>query len=223
MNNNWGVIFDMDGVLVDSNPAHKTAIRQFCDRYNLDLTDAFLEQKIYGRTNKEWIPELFGDLPETEILRLADEKEAAFRDSFDPKANEVPGAVDFLNQLHREGVKMLVATSAPRENADYIISALGIGHCFEDVLDSSHVEKGKPEPEVYLKAADRLNLPPSNCIVFEDSIAGVEAANRAGAVVFGLTTTHSEQELKNCRITAEDFRSLTPEMLKSLTPAGATG
>src|SRR5690625_1447904 len=213
MSNQPGVIFDMDGVIVHSNPAHKKAIQVFCDKFDMDVSDTFLENKVYGRTNKEWIPEVFGDISPEELKKFADEKEQFFRDMFAPEENIVPGIHAFLEQLKKLGLPMVVATSAPVENADYVLSRLSIKSYFSAVLDSSYVTVGKPHPEVYIKASKALDKNPENCIVFEDSIAGVQAGLEAGATVIGVTTTHSEEELDSCHLVINDFEGLAPDVL----------
>lgn len=213
----FGVIFDMDGVIVHSNPTHKIAIQIFCKRHNQDVSQSFLENRLYGRTNKEWIPELFEDsLSEDKLAALADEKEQLFRDMFDPYENRVTGIENFLQLLKNNNIPMVVATSAPRENADYILSELDIRDFFDAVLDSSHVNKGKPEPEVYLKASSALGFKAEQCIVFEDSIAGVQAGLNAGSKVVGVTTTHSKEELVHCHHIIEDFTGIQLENLTRL-------
>lgn len=212
-----GVIFDMDGVIVHSNPAHKEAIQIFCDKYHLDVSDTLLENKVYGRTNKEWIPEVFGDVSADKLKELADDKEQLFRDIFDPEANIVSGIHDFLDHLKAEGISMAVATSAPGENADYILSRLTIRSYFDTVLDSSHVTVGKPDPEVYCKAAKALDHSPENTVVFEDSIAGVQAGLSAGATVVGVTTTHTPKEFDACHLVIENFESLEVQQLSELS------
>ena len=213
MSNQPGVIFDMDGVIVHSNPAHKKAIQVFCDKFDMDVSDTFLENKVYGRTNKEWIPEVFGDISPEELKKFADEKEQFFRDMFAPEENIVPGIHAFLEQLKKLGLPMVVATSAPVENADYVLSRLSIKSYFTTVLDSSYVTVGKPHPEVYIKASKALDKNPENCFVFEDSIAGVQAGLEAGATVIGVTTTHSEEELGPCHLFINNFEGLTPDVL----------
>lgn len=216
MSSTFAVIFDMDGVIVHSNPAHKKAIQLFCERHDKDVTEDFLVNKLYGRTNKEWIPEIMGDISQERLKELADEKEQQFRDLFKPKENIVDGIHAFLEQLRDSGIPMAVATSAPVENADYILSTLGIENYFDVILDASHVNRGKPEPEVYLKAAQALDKEPEDCIVFEDSIAGVQAGLAAGAKVVGVTTTHEPHEFSDCDTTIADFRSITPDDLRNL-------
>jgi beta-phosphoglucomutase len=209
MNVQFGLVFDMDGVIVNSNPVHKEVIKLFCEKHERAVSDDFLKQRVYGRTNKEWIPEVFGRLPDAEVEQYANEKEQMFRDMFDPQEAEVPGLTQFLKNLNREQIPCVVATSAPKANADYILSELNISEYFLTVLDSSHVDKGKPEPEIYLKAASKLNMSPDNCIVFEDSLAGVEAALRAGTLVIGVTSTHSASELENCHLIIDNFLDLS--------------
>jgi HAD superfamily hydrolase (TIGR01509 family) len=212
-----GIIFDMDGVIVHSNPAHKKAIQIFCEKHNQNLSETFLENRLYGRTNKEWIPELFGDISPDKLKALADEKEQMFRDMFTPEDHIVKGILDFLEELKNQNIPMAVATSAPVENADFILSRLDIENYFEFVLDSSHVDKGKPDPEVYLKAARALGKNARNCIVFEDSVSGVEAGRKAGASVVGVTTTHSAEELSSCHLVIDNFVDLKLADLLSLT------
>lgn len=209
MANSIGVIFDMDGVIVDSNPIHKKAIQVFCKEHNLDLTDEYLENELYGRTNEEWIPALFGEMSKTEVKKLADEKEQLFRDIFAPEDHIVEGIPNFLEQLKNEQIPMAVATSAPSENAEYILSRLDIKHYFKEILNSSHVTKGKPDPEVYLKTAAALDKAPESCIVFEDSVSGVQAGLQAGTSVIGVTTTHSREELDSCHFVIDDFQTLS--------------
>lgn len=216
MKNNFGTIFDMDGVLVDSNPVHKKTIDLFCKKYNHNVGESFLKERVYGRTNKEWIPEVFGDISEEDARQLADEKEQMFRERFSPSDAAVPGVHAFLQNLHSLSVPCVVATSAPRENADFILSELDISHFFDAVLDSSHVTKGKPDPEVYLKAAEAIRLPPSRCVVFEDSLAGVEAGLKAGTRVVGISTTHTPEEMNQCSLVFKNFQEVNLHNLSAL-------
>jgi HAD superfamily hydrolase (TIGR01509 family) len=216
MSDSFGAIFDMDGVLVHSNPVHEATIKEFCKKHNRVADDAFLRERIFGRTNKEWIPELFGEISDEELSEYADEKEAMFRERFDPIGAEIRGATSFLKELHKRSIPCALATSAPAENATFILDKLNIQSYFSAVLDSSHVEKGKPDPDVYLKAADALKLKPSNCIVFEDSLAGVEAGIRAGANVVGITSTHTPEELNSCIKTYNHFDEIDVDELLNM-------
>jgi len=203
-------IFDMDGVLVHSNPDHKKAIDIFCKRYNKSVSEEYLRQNVYGTTNREWIPKVFGELSTEEVDRLADEKEALFREIFDPEANRVPGILQFLEAGRSEGTKLAVGTSAPVENENFILERLGITGYFDVILNSSDVTHSKPHPEIYLKAIEKLGLKPTQCVVFEDSVAGVESGNRAGCKTVGITTTHTPEEMKDCAMVVKDFEGLEP-------------
>lgn len=211
-----GAIFDMDGVIVHSNPVHQQAIKIFCEQHNLSVTEQFLRERVYGRTNKEWIPEVFGQISVDQSQKLADEKEQLFREMFTPEDHQVAGVVDFIHHLSSRDIPISLATSAPAENAKYILSRLNIKELFDTMLDSSHVEKGKPDPDIYLKASASIRQQPENCIVFEDSLAGVNSALKAGCSVIGVATTHTHSELASCHHVIDDFSGLRLEKIHEL-------
>lgn len=211
-----GILFDMDGVIADTNPFHKTSIQQFCKRHGIDATDDFLREKVYGRVNKEWIPNLFGALSAEKIKILADEKEQLFREIYAPSLSAVDGLIEFLQLLQENEIKAAVATSAPLENADFILDGLNIRQYFSAILHSGDVEKGKPHPEIYLKAAAALGKLPSDCIVIEDSISGVKAGKAAGSKVIGITTTHEGAEFGAIDLVISDFIGLGMAQLTTL-------
>ncbi len=211
-----GILFDMDGVIADTNPFHKITIQQFCAQHGIEATDSFLEEKVYGRVNKEWIPELFGAITTAESEKLADEKEALFREIYASHLKAVDGLLDFLSLLQQHSISAAIATSAPLENAEFILSGLNISHFFDAVLHSAHVEQGKPHPEIYLKAAAALGEKPTDCIVIEDSISGVLAGKAAACKVIGVTTTHTREELGAIDLGIDDFVGLSLSDLKKL-------
>jgi HAD superfamily hydrolase (TIGR01509 family) len=212
----YAFLFDMDGVIIDSNPAHKIALKQFCKKHGHDLSDQQLHQKIYGRTNKDWIPNVFGKLSPEEVKRYADEKEALFRDIYKDDIKALKGLPGFLEQASRLGVPQAIATSAPRENVDFTLACTGIGKYFKVILDESFVNRGKPDPEIYLKTAAALGFDPQYCVVFEDSLSGVESGKAAGCKVVGLTTTHSAEELLKADFCMPDFDAYTVEEILNL-------
>lgn len=205
----------MDGVIVDSNPYHKIALKQFCKKYGHDLAEEELREKIYGRRNQDWLVKVFGPLDEHQISAYGEEKEALFRKVYDKDIQPLPGLPAFLKRLDELGSVRAIATSAPRSNVDFTLEKTGIGQYFNTILDDSFVSKGKPDPEVYLKAADAVKLAPGRCIVFEDSLAGVEAAKKAGCKVVGVTTTHTPEELKETDWVIENFEDIDPNALIS--------
>lgn len=215
----FGVVFDMDGVIVDTNPYHKISLKQFCEKYGYHFTDDELINRIYGRTNNEWIANLFGKLPKEKLLELGEEKEAMFRALYKDVIEPVAGLESFLKKLNHHNIPRAIGTSAPRSNVDFVLDHTGLRNYFPIILDQSHVEHGKPNPEIYLKTAQALNLPPEQTIVFEDSLSGIEAAQRAGARVVGVTTTHTPAELKHCDLVITDFTHVALESLASMLNA----
>ncbi len=211
--NSFAFVFDMDGVIVDTNPYHKIALRQFAEKYGYQLSEEELIKKIYGRTNKEWIPNLFGrSLSPTEVNKYGEEKEKLFRDLYEKDIVEVAGLTRFLEQALQLNIPLAIGTSAPRSNVDFVLEKTGIGKYFPVILDESHVSHGKPNPEIYVNCAAALHFLPSQCIVFEDSLSGVAAARSAGSPVVGLSTTHSLEEL-GTKVVMNDFTTMDPKAL----------
>lgn len=203
-------LFDMDGVLIDSNPFHKISLKQFCKKYGHDLSEEQLREKIYGRTNRDWITNLFGTLSEEQLRAYADEKEKLFRELYATSIAPLKGLIPFLDQLNKDGIKRAIGTSAPRANVDFTLGSTGMSAYFETILDESFVSKGKPDPEIYLKAAASLGFEPANCIVFEDSLSGVAAGKAAGCKVVGISTTHTAIELSESDFVMADFEGIMP-------------
>lgn len=204
----YAVIFDMDGVIIDSNPYHKISLRQFCEKYGFHLSDEELIKRIYGRTNKEWIANLFGNLTKEELSQYGEEKESLFREVFKNDIRALEGLPEFLENLKQNNIPIAIGTSAPRSNVDFVLAHTNLGEYFSVILDEADVDHGKPNPEIYLKVAARLGYEPSRCIVFEDSLSGVESARRAGAKVVGVATTHSFAELSHTDFIIRDFKGL---------------
>lgn len=213
MKNPFGVIFDMDGVIVNSNPIHKKSIRQFCERYQKKVSDTFLKERVFGRKNSDWIPELFGTLTSEQLQELSREKEELFRELFDPRAHCVDGLVDFVDNLHENTVSMAVATSAPAANSSYILQDLSIRDHFKAVLHTSDVKRGKPSPDIYEAAAAKLRLEPERCIVFEDSPTGAKAGKKAGCLTVGVATTYRDGELDFCSRVIDNFTGMSVEVV----------
>ena len=203
----------MDGVIVDSNPFHKISLRQFCARYGFDLTEEDLLKKIYGRTNKEWIPNLFGKLPSEQVKAYGAEKEALFREIYKEDIVALKGLEVFLKLVQKAGFPLAIGTSAPRDNVDFTLSKTNLNDYFPVILDETFVDHGKPNPEIYLKTAAALDKDPKDCIVFEDSLSGVAAGKAAGCKVVGVTTTHTPDELAETDYVIDDFLDLNPETL----------
>lgn len=204
----FAVLVDMDGVLADTNPYHKAAYRAFCARHGKHLSDAEFERHVFGRTNRAVLERLFGRLSPASLRRYENEKEALFRRLARPRLRATPGAKRFFERLRRRRIPVALATSAPPANVRFLLNLTRLRKFFPVILDSRHVKKGKPNPEIFLKSARRLGVPASRCVVLEDSISGVRAARRAKMKVIAFTTTHSARELRAARHTVKDFRGI---------------
>jgi beta-phosphoglucomutase family hydrolase len=199
------LIFDMDGVLLDSNPVHREVWTAFNRSYGLDTTEAML-QSMYGKRNDEIVRDFFGsDLSSEEVARRGAAKEKLYRETIAGRVEQmlVPGVKAFLRKL--DGARMAVATNAEPENVALVLDQGGIDRCFQVIVDGHQVRKPKPDPEIYCLAAQRLGVAERNCIVFEDSKSGVLAAHDAGTRIVGILTT--EDNLPYVNICANNFLS----------------
>jgi beta-phosphoglucomutase family hydrolase len=183
------MIFDMDGVLVDSMPLHVLAWERYLQRLGIAVED--LERRMHGKRNSELVRDLIAaDLPEDVIFRHGADKEQLFRDMLLEKElshAEIPGLIEFLER-HR-GEPMAIGSNAEPQNIEFILERLGLRPYFPVTVNGMQVERPKPFPDIYLEAAWRLGVEPQNCIVFEDSPTGVEAGLAAGMRVVGVETT----------------------------------
>lgn len=197
------LIFDMDGVIVDSNPWHRTAWEQYNRGFGFAMTEE-MQQRMYGKRNDELIREFFGhDLNDAEVAAHGAAKEALYRETMRPHLNDalLPGIREFLAR-HRD-LALAVATNAEPANVDFVLGETGLRHFFRVVVNGHEVSNPKPHPEIYLRIADALGVRPDACVVFEDSHTGVEAAIAAGMRVVGITTTHDD--LAGVSLSIRDF------------------
>ncbi len=205
-----GVIFDMDGVLVDSGAHHRAAWRTLLEELGVAPRPDHWRLTI-GRPGNEAVPLLLGrTLSWSEAERLADRKRDHYLRLSRRGLPAVRGVATFLAALEAAAVPRAVATSATRHDVDRLLGRLGLREHFDTVVAAEDVRWGKPDPEVYLRAAEGLALPPAACLVFEDSLVGVAAARRAGMRVIGVTTAHTPEELRAAGATdaVDDFEGL---------------
>lgn len=189
-----GVIFDMDGTMVDNMMVHHGIWQRVLKGLGLDWSIDKVKAEIHG-VNTEILKRLFGNqYSEEERVRISNEKEAAYRAYFEPKLELIEGLSEFLERLHEANIPMAIGTAAPRENADFVLDTLNIRHYFKGVFHAGSVQKGKPDPEIFIKAAASMNLSPADCLVFEDSVSGAATAKNAGCKAIIVTTTHSVEE-----------------------------
>lgn len=200
-------LFDMDGVVCANMPLHRRIWTDFVRSRGLDPTEAEI-RALDGRRASDIIAALFGELPADEVERLAQAREEIYRQAL-PTAElpPVPGIHDFLEWLGANGVPRVLATSAAPVNVDVVLDRLGLRGAFEAIVTAADVTKGKPDPEVYLTAATRVDVAPARCLVIEDALPGVQAGAAAGATVLGLATSEPPAALiaAGARFTAPDF------------------
>ena len=192
------LIFDMDGVLCDTMPYHLKAWLQYSATIP-ELAAASQDRlaKMGGKRNEELLPELLGyPVAAADIQRWGSEKEAVYRSLIRGEIQWMPGLISFLQQAQSAGLKMGLGTSACRENVDLLMNQDQVGEFFTAQVIETDVERGKPDPQCYLLVAERLGVAPDRCLVFEDAIAGTQAARNAGMRCWGVLTTHSEAELQ---------------------------
>ncbi len=203
------LIFDMDGVLIDSNSVHRLTWEQYNRRHGMETTEA-MQQRMYGKRNDELIRDFYGGhLTDREVFAHGAAKEALYREVMRPRIRSslVPGVVEFLDR-HRN-LPMAVATNAERANLDFVLDEGGLRSYFRVLIDGHQVAKPKPDPEIYLRAAQLLGTDPEFCVVFEDSYAGVRAGVGAGMRVVGVNTTHDD--LPGASFSVRDFNDSSLE------------
>jgi beta-phosphoglucomutase len=190
------VIFDNDGVLLDSGEFHKRSFYLLAERLGFEMNEAIFKE-IFGRTNDSILPMLLQRaVPKEEARRLGEEKEALFREAAKDQIQLFPGVRALFVQLKTAGYKLAMGTSTPRSNVDFFFKELHLGEHLDAFACGDDVTHGKPDPEVFLLAAERLGVAPSRCVVVEDAIAGVEAAKAGGMKCIAVATSRSAEELR---------------------------
>jgi beta-phosphoglucomutase len=191
-------IWDVDGTLVDTAELHFTAWQTICRERGRDFTRADFAAT-FGQRNPEIIRALFGErLNKEEIAALGDRKEILYRAAAGNGVALLPGVRSLVEELHRAGFAQAIGSSAPHANLELILRRTGIAPFFAAVVGSEDTQRGKPDPQVFLVAAERLGVSPMRCVVFEDAVAGVQAARSGGmkCVAVRCVGHHSEASLR---------------------------
>lgn len=209
------VLFDMDGVVVDNLPYHVDAWLLFCERKNIPLTREIFYRELNGMNSKdtfEWFYKR--EMSRAEVEVLEEEKELIYREFYREHIKPAPGLLTFLKDLRNQGIKTALATSAGQGNIDFIVDGLGIRDQFDAIIGGAEVRKGKPDPEIYLKAAELVGIEPSACWVIEDSLQGIASGQSAGMRVVGISTSHTTEELAHTNVVRPDFVDLFETLVK---------
>lgn len=204
------IIFDMDGVIVDDEKFKQQAWVEYCKRHGLDLTESEIKNKFTGRTARENFNYLYKrTLTEEELEKYHNEKVGITIELSKGKLKLVDGLQELLNVILSNHIKMAVATSSRRFYFDFIMDTFTLRKYFLVTLTADDIRKGKPDPEIYLKAAEMLHVQPVDCIVFEDSISGIKAGKAAGMKVIAIATTHTPKELTIADMVINNFREIS--------------
>ena len=216
-------IFDMDGTLVDNMPYHTRSWLKLFAELGVEMTPARLDHLMGSRTTPELLRHVLGErISEAEIQAYSQRKEAIYRAEYGPHLEAIKGVPRFLQNVQRLDLSMAVATSAGGRNIDFILGGLGIKTYFDVVVGGDDVPQGKSGPELYLVTAQKLGMCPEQCLVFEDSRSGIEAARLAGMRVIVVATNPRAEQFRSLPSVIEvvgDFAQLEPEDLVLLTGA----
>jgi len=209
------VIWDMDGVLVDTRELHYLAWSQVLAELGISLTwETFRE--VFGMSNAGILKRLLAsDTDPATLLQIAERKEALFRESARGRVRPLPGVRFWLEQLTRQGVAQAIASSGPMENIQMLVNELGIAAHFAAIVSGADLPS-KPNPAVFLAAAEALRMAADRCVVIEDSPAGVEGAKRAGMRCIAVLTTSTESALRAADVIVADLESLDPRALAKM-------
>lgn len=217
----FAVLWDWDGVVIDSSRQHEESWELLAEEEDLPLPDNHFELS-FGKKNAVIIPEILDWTRDPgEVRRLALRKEALYREILEREGRApdlIPGVVDILRALRQAGCPSVIGTSTDRENVELIFRLLGLREFFRDMVSSEDVTRGKPDPEVFLKAAARAGLPPERCIVCEDSLHGIQAGRAGGMRVIGVSSSHPEAKLREAGAhrVVPDFRKVDLEFMRGL-------
>jgi HAD superfamily hydrolase (TIGR01509 family) len=214
----WGILWDMDGVLVDTGEWHYQTWRQILLERGITITYADFH-KTFGMKNAELLPLWLGHpLAAEEIDRIGQEKEARFRKVARGQVKALPGVRTWLERFQAQGYAQAVASSAPPENIEMLMQDLDIERYFLAFVSTANLP-GKPDPAVFIEAARHIAIPPERCIVIEDSVPGVEAARRAGMKCIAVTNTHPAAALGAANLIVEHLEDLSEAQLQALIEA----
>lgn len=216
------VIFDMDGTVVETT-THDFAVWQKIFGENGKELSFETFKRFLGKASKEILKEHFPHLSEKRIAEAAKKKDDLFSNSLARKGiTTTPGLTDFIKLLKKYGYKLALATGGSRGKVNILKKYVPFDDYFSIIVTTSEVAKGKPYPDIFLKAADELDVNPEDCIVVEDANNGIKAAKNAGMKCIAITTTHTKEELKNADKIIHSFDDLTIEAIKHLEGDKAT-
>ncbi len=217
-----GAVFDLDGVLIDSHDQHQRSWFLLADELGRPITHAQFKES-FGMRNERVIPHVFGWTRPDErerIAELGERKEALYRELLRSEGlDPLPGVIAFVQSLKAVGIPCVVGSSTSRKNIEVCLAMTGLDAWFGDrFAGAEDVSRGKPDPDVFLEAARRIDRKPERCFVVEDAHVGVEAGRHAGMRVIAVTTTHSAETFTGPATPDVIFPSLEEVSLETIRP-----
>jgi beta-phosphoglucomutase len=209
------VIWDMDGVIIDSAEEHRQAWQRLAHEEGVRFSDADF-WSTFGKRDDDIITLVWGTQSPERMQELADRKEAYFRALIRETAAPLPGSIELMRGLHEAGYAQALASSAPVENIRLISDVLGLGHYLTALVSGETVAHGKPAPDIFLKAAGELGIVPTQCLVIEDAVAGVQAAHAAGMRCIAVAGDRDLPGLREAELMVKSLTEVDVERVRSL-------
>ena len=209
------IIWDLDGVIIDSADEHRRAWQRLAHETGVTFTDADF-WATFGKRNDDIIPLIWGHIPPQQLQELANRKELYFREFVREAAVPLPGSMELMRGLHEAGFPQALATSTPIENIALIKELLHLDHYLSALVSGETVARGKPAPDIFLRAAEELHMPPPPCLVIEDAVAGVQAALAAGMRCIAVAGNRNLPGLRAADLVVKDLTELDVERVRSI-------
>lgn len=217
-----GIVFDMDGVIIDSHPAHRKAWRKFLATLGKEVSDSTLDFILEGRKRQDILRYFFGELSDQQLQEYGQKKDRFFEEIGDQVA-PISGVIEFLEQVKQLHMSSALATSASKRRTRFTLDRLRLSQYFQVVVTGDDVAQGKPHPAAYQTAAHRLNLPPDKLLAMEDAVSGVKAAKSAGMWCVGVAEGERASALRSAGAehVIPDFVGLSMQGLNQLLTSAA--
>lgn len=209
------VIWDLDGVIIDSAQEHRLAWQRLAREEGVPFTDTDF-WATFGKRNDDIIAIQWGSLPPQQVKLLADRKENYFRELIRKTAAPLPGSIELMRGLHEAGFRQALASSAPIENIQLISDALGLERYLTALVSGETVPHGKPAPDIFLKAAQALDIEPPYCLVIEDAVAGVQAAHAAGMRCISVAGNRDLPGLRQAELMVKSLTEVDVKRVRTL-------
>jgi len=210
------VLWDLDGVIADTADCHYRAWQSIFKERGVEFSQADF-MRYFGRRHDTIVRFALGDsLSPAEFHAISEKKQSLYRHLVSQNIIPLPGAVTLIKSLNAHGIKTAIGSSAVQENIDVILKGIGIEGCFQAIACGMEVAEGKPSPQIFLLAAEKLGVRPADCVVIEDAIAGVAAARRAGMKCVAVTNSHPRDKLQNADLVVDSLEKVTIPVLAGL-------